>query len=76
VRITTGAVVTWTELPGKRTLTRRIVPAADFTREMYGACMPETAPMSIGMMGREEGDQVLIETSAGTKQVRIVEVGR
>jgi transcription elongation GreA/GreB family factor len=74
VRITTGAVVTWTEHPGKRKLTRRIIPAAGFTREMYGSCMPATAPMSIGMMGHEEGEQVEIETAAGTKQVQIIEV--
>jgi transcription elongation GreA/GreB family factor len=76
VRITTGAVVTWTEHPGKRKFTRRVIPAADFTREMYGSCMPETAPMSIGMMGHEEGEQITIETAAGLKRVQIVEVGQ
>ena len=75
-----GSMVTWVEYPpneGKR-LTRTICTYEAFTRHVtkdnraaYNTYMPETAPMSQEMMGREVGEEFQIGTGVGTKRVVI-----
>lgn len=42
--------------------------------KLYAACMAQNSPVASALLGKEVGDQMEIETSAGTKYVTVLSI--